>query len=115
MRDMADEVVASQLRRGVLQYCVLAQLQDEERYGFELVRTLASVDGMTVTEGTLYPLLARIRRDGLVATNWRDSSAGPPRKYYALTDRGRTVLAAFIDEWARFRDGVDYLLKGASP
>ena len=109
---MADEVVTSQLRRGVLEYCVLAQLRDEERYGFELVRTISSVDGMAVTEGTLYPLLARIRRDGLVTTNWRDSNAGPPRKYYALTDRGSAVLAAFVDEWARFRDGVDRLLKG---
>jgi len=109
---MADEVATSQLRRGVLEYCVLAQLQNEERYGFELVRTLASVEGMAVTEGTLYPLLARIRRDGLVVTSWRDSTAGPPRKYYAITDRGRMVLASFVEEWSKFRDGVDRILKG---
>ena len=109
---MADGVLLSQLRRGVLQYCVLAELGRGERYGFDLVRTLAAVDGMAITEGTLYPLLARIRRDGLVVTTWRESSAGPPRKYYALTERGREVLVAFVDEWERFRDGVDHLLKG---
>jgi len=110
---MVDEVGAvSQLRRGVLVYCVLALLRDEERYGFDLVRTLGSLDGMAVTEGTLYPLLSRVRRDGLVATTWRDSTAGPPRKYYALTERGRDALGAFAEEWERFRDSVDLVLKG---
>ncbi|MEA2686958.1 MAG: PadR family transcriptional regulator, regulatory protein PadR [Actinomycetota bacterium] len=105
----------SQLRRGALEYCVLALLADEERYGFDIVRTLGSIDGMVTGEGTLYPLLSRLKSDGRVATTWRDSDAGPPRKYYALTADGRRALDDFTAEWRRFRDAVDsILLKGAS-
>jgi PadR family transcriptional regulator, regulatory protein PadR len=104
------EASASQLRRGALEFCVLALLRDHERYGFELVQTLSAVDGMVTTEGTLYPLLGRLRRDGVVETTWRESPSGPPRRYYRLTPAGRGVLQAFIHEWRRFRDGVDTLL-----
>ena len=105
----------SQLRRGAVEYCVLALLRDGERYGFELVRKLAEVDGLVTSEGTIYPLLTRLRRDRLVTTSWRESEAGPPRRYYQLTEGGREALAGFTREWARFRDGVDGLLeqKGA--
>ena len=101
----------SQLRRGAVEYCVLALLRDGERYGFELVRKLSEVDGLVTSEGTIYPLLTRLRRDQLVTTFWRESEAGPPRRYYELTDGGREALAGFTEEWARFRDGVDGLLK----
>lgn len=100
----------SQLRRGTLPYCVLALLRDGERYGFELVRALGDVDGMVASEGTIYPLLSRLRREGLVATTWRESRSGPPRRYYRLTDAGKRALADFTDEWARFRAAVDHLL-----
>jgi PadR family transcriptional regulator, regulatory protein PadR len=101
---------SSQLRRGVLEYCVLALLQDGERYGFELVRALSAVDGLVTTEGTLYPLLGRLRREGAVETTWRESPSGPPRRYYSLTSAGRRSLATFAEEWQHFRDGVDELL-----
>jgi len=100
----------SQLRRGTLEYCVLALLRDGRRYGFELVRTLSQADGLLVSEGTIYPLLSRLRRDHLVSTTWQESEAGPPRRYYQLTDAGRRALADFSDEWARFRDAVDALV-----
>jgi PadR family transcriptional regulator, regulatory protein PadR len=100
----------SQLRRGVVEYCVLALLRDGERYGFELVRTLSEVDGLVTSEGTIYPLLTRLRRDDLVTTFWQESESGPPRRYYRLTESGREALAAFTSDWARFRDGVDALL-----
>jgi len=99
----------SQLRRGALEFCVLALLRDQERYGFNLVRTL-SEQGLVTTEGTLYPLLSRLRRTWVVDTSWQESPAGPPRHYYRLTPTGRTVLEAFTAEWARFRDTVDSLL-----
>jgi PadR family transcriptional regulator len=105
----------SQLRRGVLEYCVLSLLADEQRYGFDLVRRLADVDGMVTSEGTIYPLLSRLRRDGWVSTTWAESEAGPPRRYYALTPAGRRALRAFAEEWRRFRDAVDYLLLGETP
>src|SRR3954447_26243188 len=100
----------SQLRRGALEYCVLALLRDEERYGFELVRLLSELDGMVTSEGTIYPLLSRLLRERLVATTWRESESGPPRRYYGLTADGRSALAQFTGEWARFRDAVDTLL-----
>ena len=102
--------VLSQLRRGVLEYCVLAALRDREHYGFELVKTLAEADGLLTSEGTIYPLLARLRRDGAVQTNWRESTTGPPRRYYSLTSSGRDALEQFTSDWARFRDAVDDLL-----
>jgi PadR family transcriptional regulator PadR len=106
----------SQLRRGVLEFCVLALLRDGERYGFELVRTLADAGGLVTTEGTLYPLLARLRRDGVVETTWRESSSGPPRRYYRLTPAGHETLSAFSADWARFRASVDTMLDtGAAP
>lgn len=110
-----DADVLSQLRRGALQYCVLALLEGEERYGFDIARTLGSIDGMVTGEGTLYPLLSRLKRAGHVATAWRESDAGPPRKYYAITDQGRRALADFSTEWRRFRDAVDDIMsKGAT-
>ena len=111
-----DADVLSQLRRGALQYCVLALLDGEERYGFDIARTLGSIDGMVTGEGTLYPLLSRLKKEGHVVTTWRESDAGPPRKYYAITSQGRRALADFATEWRRFRDAVDDILpKGPTP
>jgi PadR family transcriptional regulator PadR len=100
----------SQLRKGTLEYCVLALLRGGQRYGFELVRTLSEADGLLVSEGTIYPLLSRLRRSDLVSTTWQESETGPPRRYYQLTAAGQRALADFSDEWARFRDSVDALL-----
>jgi PadR family transcriptional regulator PadR len=100
----------TQLRRGVLEFCVLALLREGERYAVELVQELGSKDGLVTSEGTLYPLLSRLRREGVVETTWRESSEGPPRRYYALTASGRSVLEAFSSEWARFRDTVDGII-----
>lgn len=104
----SHSALIAQLRRGTLQYCVLALLASEERYGFDLVRELGAVEGMVTSEGTIYPLLSRLRRDGFVETTWRESSSGPPRRYYRLTTAGRSALDAFVREWARFRDAVDH-------
>jgi PadR family transcriptional regulator PadR len=103
----------SQLRRGVLEFCVLALLRDGERYGYELVHTLGDADGLVTSEGTLYPLLSRLRREGMVQTTWRESASGPPRRYYSLTAAGIGALDAFLIEWARFRESVDALLEGS--
>lgn len=102
----------TQLRRGVLAFCVLAILRKEERYGFDLVRVLGQVEGLVTTEGTIYPLLARLRRTGLVDTVWRESATGPPRRYYRLTRSGHQSLEAWMEDWTRFRNGVDRLVGG---
>jgi PadR family transcriptional regulator, regulatory protein PadR len=103
-------VELSQLRRGVLEYCVLALLKDGERYGFELVRDLSQAGSLVTSEGTIYPLLSRLRREELVNTSWRESESGPPRRYYRLTPLGHRALLDFSDAWTRFRDAVDHIL-----
>src|SRR5262245_62551757 len=100
----------TQLRRGVLEYCVLSLLRDERLYGFDLVRRLAEADSLVTSEGTIYPLLSRLRRDGWVTTSWAESESGPPRRYYALAPEGARALATFTAQWRRFRDAVDHLL-----
>lgn len=88
---------------------MLALIEADESYAFEIVRSLGE-RGLVTSEGTIYPLLGRLRRDGLVSTMWRESDAGPPRRYYRITDAGRRVLDTFIADWAGFRDAVDALL-----
>jgi PadR family transcriptional regulator PadR len=105
------ESLITQMRRGTLEYCVLALLRDQPGYGFDLVRTLGEADGLITSEGTIYPLLSRLRRDGLVTTTWHESPSGPPRRYYELTTEGRRALALFTAEWDRFTNAVDRVLK----
>jgi PadR family transcriptional regulator, regulatory protein PadR len=109
-----DGNLAGQMRRGMLPHCVLAMLRDTERYGFELVQALRGIDGMVTSEGTIYPLLARLRRQGLVQTTWQESAAGPPRRYYRLSPSGRDALADFAGSWRQFRNTVDDLLDGTA-
>jgi len=109
--DRDDRRVMAQIRRGAIEYCVLALLRDGgEQYGFDLVRTLAAADELVTSEGTIYPLLTRLRQEGLVATTWRESPQGPPRRYYRITHEGKEALEAFTEQWIRFRSAVDRLL-----
>jgi PadR family transcriptional regulator, regulatory protein PadR len=105
------EATLSQLRRGVLVFCVLALLRNGERYSFDLVRALGDTDGLVTSEGTLYPLLGRLRREGLVDSSLRESPSGPPRRYYRITTDGEAALRTFATQWTRFRDSVDTLLE----
>jgi PadR family transcriptional regulator, regulatory protein PadR len=100
----------TELRRGVLEHCVLALVGRKEAYAFDIVHTLAEAGSLVTSEGTIYPLLSRLRRDGLVTTTWRESTAGPPRRYYRITPDGRLALDTFVADWGRFRDAVDALL-----
>lgn len=102
-----DERILTHLRRGAVEYCVLAMVADEPTYGLDIARRLAR-DGILMTgEGTLYPLLSRLRTAGFVETRWEESTEGPPRRYYAITASGRGTLDAFRRTWAPFRDAVD--------
>lgn len=100
-----------QMRRGVLEFCVLALLDGESRYGFDLVRSLSNIDGLVTSEGTIYPLLGRLRKEGLVETEWEESKEGPPRRYYRLTQKGVRSLETFKVEWKRFRESVNRLME----
>jgi PadR family transcriptional regulator PadR len=108
---VAGDAQLAQMRRGAIEYCVLALLRERERYGFELVRDLSAADGLVTSEGTVYPLLTRLRREGLVETTWQESTQGPPRRYYTITDEGNLALESFVDQWTRFRSSVDLMLE----
>jgi PadR family transcriptional regulator len=102
----------TELRRGVVAYCVLAVVNRRESYAYEIVRVLSESGSLVTSEGTIYPLLARLRRNSLVTTVWRESAMGPPRRYYRITDAGRQALAEFASDWGRFTASVDALLVG---
>ena len=90
----------SQIRRGVLELCVLAILERDPSYGYELVTRLLSTSSQLASgEGTVYPLLRRLRRDGYLETFWKESDAGPPRQYYRLTAAGKEYLELLRLEW----------------
>lgn len=110
-----SQTVLTQLRKGALENCVLASLQQGPAYGLELASRLSKYNMLFTTEGTLYPLLSRLRKQGLVETTWQESASGPPRRYYQLTDQGHASLAVFTATWVPFRDDVDSLLAHTPP
>lgn len=99
-----------QFKKGVLELCVLAVLENKECYGYELVSELSKT--IVISEGTIYPLLRRLKKDGYVTTYLQESTEGPPRKYYSLTQEGRNVKDELSMEWDRFIDGVNSIVKG---
>jgi PadR family transcriptional regulator PadR len=89
----------TQLRKGILELAVMGVLYHERHYGYSLVRVLAETGSMSIKEGTIYPILARLDRDGLVRSEWVESAQGPPRKYYTLTPLGRQVFNELSQEF----------------
>lgn len=111
----SDESILVNLRRGTLEYCVLALLAGERLYGLDIARRLVADGQLMASEGTLYPLLSRLRKSGWVETSWAESAVGPPRRYYEITPAGRAALADFAATWRPFRDAVDSILEGERP
>lgn len=99
-----------QFKKGVLELCVLALLHRKDCYGFELVGEVSR--GVAMSEGTVYPLLKRLRDDGMLTTYLSESPEGPPRKYYRLTDGGRRKYGQLREEWREFVHGVDTIIQG---
>jgi PadR family transcriptional regulator PadR len=97
----------SQLLRGVLDLCLLAVMEEGPAYGYEMTRRLRARGLSMVGEGSIYPLLARLEREGLVETYRAASNGGPPRKYYRPSAEGRRTLAAGVTEWRAARDSLD--------
>ena len=98
-----------QLRRGGLELAILLAVSGTSRYGLEIIRYLESTTDLVVTEGTIYPILARLDRAGLVESTWVDGESSHPRKYYTLSESGRTTLAEMLDHWDTFRGKIDHL------
>src|SRR6266481_5397682 len=99
-----------QLRKGCLELAILAAVWDERRYGLEILRRLESDSDLIVSEGTVYPLLSRLKTLGLVRSEWVESDAGHPRKYYALTPAGKPRVREMAGMWARFSSSMSKLL-----
>jgi PadR family transcriptional regulator len=99
-----------QLRKGCLELAILAVLWEGKLYGLEILRRLESDSDLIVSEGTVYPLLSRLKSLGLVRSEWMESDAGHPRKYYALTPTGKQRGREMAGMWARFSSSMDKLL-----
>jgi PadR family transcriptional regulator PadR len=110
-KNMAEEIdnKVTQLRKGILELAIMAALYHQTHYGYSLVRNLAGSGSVELKEGTIYPILARLAREGLVHSEWTESSQGPPRKYYSLTANGRCSFEALQTEF----QGLVQLVKSA--
>ena len=102
----------SQLLKGVLDMCLLAVVSERPSYGYEMIRTLADRGLALGSEGTIYPVLSRLQRNGLLEGYLVESAEGPARKYYRVTDEGRTTLARWVDDWHGLVSGVEQVLRG---
>jgi PadR family transcriptional regulator, regulatory protein PadR len=114
MKDAESQASADkwevQLRKGCLELAVLAALWDEKLYGLEILRRLESDSDLVVSEGTVYPLLSRMKALGLVRSEWIESNVGHPRKYYALTPAGKHRALDMSRTWTRFSSSMSKLL-----
>lgn len=90
--------IKSQMRKGILEYCILQIINQQEAYATEILECLKAAD-LIVVEGTLYPLLTRLKNAGYLVYRWQESTQGPPRKYFCITDSGKTLLHELENEW----------------
>jgi PadR family transcriptional regulator PadR len=107
---MDFENVKAQMRKGVLEFCILSILSKNDAYATDILNKLKESE-LIVVEGTLYPLLSRQKNAGLLSYRWEESTQGPPRKYYAITDKGKDVLTELEGTWRKLIEAVDSILK----
>ena len=105
----------TQLRKGILELAILSALYRNTHYGYSLVREMTAAGVFNLKEGTIYPILSRLAKEGLVQTEWVESKQGPPRKYYALTDSGRTMCEVLMNEFHRLVNVVEAADQEAKP
>jgi PadR family transcriptional regulator PadR len=96
----------AQMRKGILELCIMSIIAEKEVYPSDIISKLKEAE-LIVVEGTLYPLLSRLKNAGLLSYSWRESSAGPPRKYFNLTEDGNKFLAELNQNWSRLVNAVD--------
>ncbi len=102
---------STQVRKGMLEFCILNVISGKSLYGYDIVRTLRDIEGLVISEGTIYPILSRLKREGLVGTTIKESREGPPRKYYELTKAGQEMLNRMIGYWRSIKVGTDAVIK----
>lgn len=98
----------SQMRKGMLEYCIMLLMRHEAYYTSDIIQRLKEAD-LLVVEGTLYPLLSRLKKEGILSYEWRESTQGPPRKYYVLTPDGHQMLAQLDAAWCEIENTVNTL------
>lgn len=99
------EKARTQMRRGILELCILSIISEAEAYPSDIIKKLKESE-LIVVEGTLYPLLTRLKNAGLLHYSWKESRSGPPRKYYQLTDTGQEFLLGLLDTWSQLVNAV---------
>lgn len=99
METINTDNIKAQMRKGILEYCILSILSEGDAYASVIINELKESQ-MIVVEGTLYPLLTRQKNQGLLSYRWEESTQGPPRKYYSITDKGKALLAELDNVWA---------------
>ena len=104
------ENIKSQMRKGILEYCILSIINRQEVYTSDILEALRQAD-LLVVEGTLYPLLSRLKNNGLLKYRWQESTDGPPRKYFTLTDEGQDMLVALNEEWGTISKAIKKITK----
>ena len=102
----------NQLRKGVLELCILNDIRNRRMYGYEIVGKLLKIEGLVISKGTIYPILSRLKRQGLVTTSIRESPEGPSRKYYKLTQQGKKMVCQMNAYWQAIRNETDSVEKG---
>ena len=100
--------IKSQMRKGLLEYCILSIINRDEAYASDILETLKDAQ-LVVVEGTVYPLLTSMKNEGLLSYRWQESTEGPPRKYYALTDEGRNLLSQLNEEWQSICQAINLI------
>lgn len=105
---MNIENTKAQMRKGVLEFCILSVLKEKDAYTSEILDTLKDAK-LLVVEGTIYPLLTRLKNDGLLNYRWEESTSGPPRKYYGLTEIGHTFLKELDGTWTELSNAVNLI------
>ena len=108
---MKEQNTISQMRRGILEFCIISLISKGEIYSAELIKSLKAAN-LLVAEGTLYPLLSRLRKAELLDYRWEESPSGPPRKYYSLTENGKTFLETLDLAWSEIESSVTMIREG---
>ncbi len=101
----------TQLRKGLLEYLTLNILEQRESYGYEIVQKLKRFEGMSITESTVYPILARLKKEGFAQIRMEPSQGGPPRRYYFLTPKGKARVARMNKYWNSLNNSIDEIKK----
>lgn len=107
-KDVVSENQKAQMRKGILEFCILLTISKDKKYASDIIKELKTAD-LIVVEGTLYPLLSRLRQSDLLMHTWEESLTGPPRKYYELTKKGKETLHSLKQTWSELSKSINHL------